>query len=91
MPVVVPAMPRRRARCDAGDTIRLAEGETEILAALQARCKQLGIKIKKADLLAVGLQLLADAPIGKLLAILGPHERSGFSLQRRKKKVPVRS
>ncbi len=70
------------------DTIQLSRGELETLTALQARCKQAGVKLKKNDLLAIGLQLLADAPTGKLLAILGPYDSKDFSLKRRKKKAP---
>lgn len=64
--------------------------DKEALTRLQERCKEVGIKIKKNKLLSAGLQLLANAPTGKLLAILGPMETCERPGKIKKKKVPPR-
>ena len=81
------ATPRPGAHEEAVD---LSPAELEMLTLLQARCKELGVKIKKNKLLGAGLQLLAGTPTGKLLAILGPLESCG-PLKIKKRKPPVRA
>ena len=82
-----PATLRRKPQ---SERIVLSQEDQDTLTALHERCKAFGIKIKKDKLLAAGLQLLAGAPPGKLLAILGPLESHGDVLKRKKKKPPLR-
>lgn len=81
-----PAIARKPRR----EEISLSRKDLEALAELHERCKGFGVKIRKDKLLAAGLQLLAQAPTGKLLAILGPLESQSTVLRRKKKKPPVR-
>jgi hypothetical protein len=81
-----PAIARKPRR----EEISLSRKDLEALNELHERCKGFGVKIRKDKLLAAGLQLLAQAPTGKLLAILGPLESQSTVLKRKKKKPPVR-
>lgn len=68
------------------NTVNLATRDLETLTALQTRCKDMGVKVRKNQLLAISLQLLANAPTGKLLAMLGPLECYDSVPKRKKKK-----
>lgn len=83
--------PSRPKSKPAREVLELSAADLETLEALQARCKDCGVKIKKNKLLTAGLQLLATAPTGKLLAVLGPLESVDESWKHRKRKAPSRS
>ena len=85
-----PATTRPKAR-PRHELIELSSADEKALEALQERCKEVGIKIKKNKLLTAGLQLLAAAPTGKLLALLGPLESVDASWKPKKKKTPPRA
>jgi hypothetical protein len=83
-----PARSRAKAR---DESTSLSTGDEKTLAQLQIRCQGLGVKIKKNKLLGAGLRLLADAPTGKLLAILGPLESTSTVVKIKKRKAPPRA
>ncbi|MBV8635713.1 MAG: hypothetical protein JO002_14560, partial [Burkholderiaceae bacterium] len=85
-----PAVPRPKQK-SRENTIELSAAELETLEVLQTRCKELGVKIRKNKLLAAGLQLLATAPTGKLLAMVGPLETSSNPVKIKKRKAPPRA
>ena len=90
-PISTSDTPAQQARAKPRDeSISLAAKDEQALALLQTRCEELGIKIKKNKLLGAGLRLLADAPTGKLLAILGPLETPAGPVKIKKKKAPPR-
>ena len=83
-----PSRSRAKAR---NESPSLSAGDEKTLAQLQVRCQELGMKIKKNKLLGAGLRLLADAPTGKLLAILGPLESTSTVVRIKKRKAPPRA
>ena len=85
------AAPGRSKTRPRHELIELSSADEKALAVLQERCREVGIKIKKNKLLTASLQLLAAAPTGKLLALLGPLESVDTSWKPKKKKTPPRA